>query len=290
MDTQPTDTEQKPKVTDDTIKSVVQPPVPEHGEHKLKPLPIILIVVAALVVLGIIASVIISFAGVSKKDYGDAVNQYNVVTRENSLLNTRVSSLSLASSGSDASFNSAIKNTEDSINVIRVENKNLGDMRAVKKGDAVPLYKTFNDKLTVYLAYSDDLVSSLKIARPAIVTCNEADDASDNTARTAALKKCTSELTALKETPNEEFNTYLNSLKTAYATYTKDFEALTQISDPYGAQYEQYMQLRDEVYATQSDVQKATAQFKTATTEHNERISVKASADALSSFLQQKQR
>jgi hypothetical protein len=285
---QPTQPAQIEQSTQSTSGTGAAQPGPVKNNKKL-----IFILVGSLLALLVIGSIVfIAFvlSMPSRADYRDAIRQYNDVSRENTLLTSRVTALGLASAGTDESFNSNIEKTEQSIAAIKEENEKLGDMKAVKRGDAVPLYKTFDDKLDTYLAYGEDLVSSLKIARPAIKTCDAVNGAGDTAARITALKSCSSNLASLKEVPNKEFNDYLASLKTGYAAYASNYEAINNITDPYGAQFEEYKKLRDAVYATQAEVRKATTEFSAATRKHDDSVSVKASAKALSDLLEDKQR
>jgi len=267
------------------------PEAPKQSESKIKKfIPLMMVGAGLLVIAVVIALVAFATMGVSKKDYNEAVMQYNAVSRGNTLLGTQMTSLGLVTNGTDETFDNTANKVDATIESIKVDNEALGKLKAVRKGDGVELYKTFDDKLKTYLQYGSDLVVSIKIARPAILTCDNSAKITEQNARIAALKECSSQLGALKPMPNPEFDGYAKTLQKSYATYATDYEAITKLTDPYGAQYEQYKKLRDEVYAVQADVTKANRDYRAAIKKHDDEVSVKSAANALSQYLEKNQR
>lgn len=268
-------------------------PIPTSGSSKKPKLGLILgIVGGALVLMLIVLGVILGFVfgSVSKKDYSNAVVQYNKLSSANSQVISDVGSLSSDITASDSKYESSLSDAEKSLAAIKTENDKLANMKAVKVGDGKKLYDTFNTKLKSYIQNGDDLVTTVKAARPAFVKCNASTTASAGDARLTALKDCSSALQAIGDVPSPEFKTYISSLQKGYAEYATNYQAMLALSDPYGAQYDQYKTLRDKVYATQEQLRTAAKTYRTDVEAKSKTLNVKESADALGKYLSEKQR
>lgn len=244
--------------------------------------------VLLLTVIGIITYLLLTH--ISKDDYRAAARQYNEVTRSNSALMSDVSRLGYStSSATDARFDEAVSSAEEAIADIKTENDELGELKAVRFGEGAKLYDTFDDKLEAYLAYATEIVTSVKNVRPALATCSDVNDATDETSRVTALKECADSLGEAKDIPNPEFKTFIASLKTAYGDYATTYEKLTAITDPFGSQREEYRDLRDKMSETQDKISVASKKFADDLETRDDELSVKESADALTDYLTAKQ-
>ena len=262
-------------------------PEPKKSNKKLI---MILGIVGGVVLLAIVAAVLyFLLMMVSAKDYQEAAKQFNVVSSANTKLTSSVTSVASDADGTDDEFNASIKEAKASVSSLKDENKKLGELKAIRVGDAAPLYKTFDGKLTTYLSYADELITSVDKARPALLSCNEK-ATGEPAARIAVVKKCATDLEAVKDVPNAEFKTFLTASAEARAKFAKTYESISLLTSPFGAQFDEYKKLQTELYASQSEL---TAAQKTLTESLNKRdaeVSVKDSANALSKLLTEKQR
>ncbi len=257
-----------------------------------KKMILIAAVVGGAILLAIIAAIIfVALTSVSKEDYRDAVRQYNKVNVASASLTSDVSLLgSAAGNSSDAIFDQRVSEVEDSIAKIKTENAELAKLKAVRVGEGAKLYKTFNDKMKAYLAYGSDLVTSVKNLRPAMVTCDNVSDASDAAARVAAVKACATELEGISDIPNEQMKTYITALADSYKKYASIYEQMTALTNPYGAQYEQYKALRDQSYDVQDAITAAGTTFRKDLEKQDDELSVKDSANKLGDYLSDQQK
>ncbi len=252
--------------------------------------PIIAIAAGALLLIagGLLAYFLLTL--VSKEDYRAAADQFNTVSSANSSLNSSTSSLNYsASRDTDEEFGTALKEAEDDLTKLKTENESFGKLKAVRFGDGAKLYKTFNDKLTAQLAFQSDYIASLKSIRPAMAVCKASSSATTATL-TDALKKCQAALGDVKNIALPEIATYVSSLNDGYANYVSAYEKITKLTSPYGSQYNEYKTLRDQAYAAQDKVSDAASTYTDAIKKRQDELSVKDSADALATFLTDKQK
>lgn len=242
-----------------------------------------------LAIIGVVAYMLLN--SVSKEDYRDATRQFNKVSIASSSLTSDASSLGYASSSdSDVTFEESVKDAEQSIADLQKENEELGKMKAVRVGEGGKLYNTFNDKLKAYVSYGEGLITSVKNLRPALVTCNKVGGADEANTRVAALKACSSELKGVSDVPNEQMKAYIDSIATAYESYASIYEQISALSNPYGAQYEQYKTLRDQMYDVQDTISEASKKFRADLEARDDELSVKDSAEALGDYLTEQQK
>jgi hypothetical protein len=257
-----------------------------------KNLIIIASVVATVLLLALIGAFVYSAMNtVSKQDYKDAAVQFNVVAKEGSKLGGTISRLTAsASSSSEEGFNASLKDVENSIETIAAENEKLGDLKAVRTGEGKELYTAFDNKLTAYLAHAKDLHASVEVVRPALVSCAKVPQTTDNATRLAVLKVCSTDMKAVNDVPNEQFQTFINALKDGYPKYATTYESMLALTQPNGSQREQYRMLRDEMTVVQKSISDAGKAFSDSVKKQDADMSVKTSADALGDFLTKQQR
>jgi len=266
---------------------------PSQGkEFNKKKLIVLAGIIGGVVLLAIIGFVLyMVLMNVSKKDYQEAATQFNTVSSKNSGLTSKVSTLSSGiTDDTDDEFNTAVTAVESSITALKDENTKLGNLKATRVGEGKVLYVAFNDKLTTYVADGNKLVDSVKMIRPALVICDKIGASSDTKARLAALKVCTSSLGTVGDIPNVEFKALIASLETGFTKYVTIYEGISALTDPYGSQYAQYKVLRDDSSAAQKALSTAQADFAAAIKKHDDEISVKDTANALSKYLTDQQK
>lgn len=269
------------------------PPVEPPKQSNTKKIILIAAIAGGAILLAVIGFVVfLLLTTVSKEDYAKAATAFNEVSRANSDLTSDVTTLSYSTSANvdDGEFEEGLSETEASIEKIKTENEELSKLKAVKVGEGAKLYDAFDKKLEAYLGYGSGLVTSVKNLRPALLKCGGVSDASDAAGRIAAMKTCSTALGEVNDIPNEQFKTFVSSLKDSYAEYATVYEKISALSNPYGSQYEQYKTLRDQMYAVQDKISDASSTFSDAMDAEDEKYSVKPEADALAKFLTESQR
>jgi flagellar basal body-associated protein FliL len=266
-------------------------PAPQPPKSRKKLILIISIVSGFLLLAAAAVVVFLLLTTVSKQDYRAAAQQFNKVSQASSKLITDVTGLGASTdSTSESAFNASVKETQDSLANIKTENEALSKLKAVRIGEGAKLYKTFSDKTDAYLVYGNGLLISVKNLRPAMLTCDKINDTTTTAARVAALNACATSLGGISDLPNADFKTLVGVLKDSYTSYTKSYEAMSALTSPFGAQYDQYKTLRDEMYATQDKITAASNTFKDAINKRDDELSVKPSSQALADYLAEKQR
>lgn len=268
-------------------------PTPGAQGPKNKKLPLIIGIVAGAIVLIAVAVVLfLMFTTVSKQDYRDAAVKFNDVSSASTQLNVEAASLgrSISGSTSDSDFEASLTEAKDAVAKLSTQNDELSKLKAVRVGEGAELYKTFDDKLEAYVDYANGLVTSVENLRPAMKVCSGASDATDNSARVKVLKDCSTALGNIKDLPNESFKTFVDKMKTAYASYATTFEKMAAITAPFGAQAAEYRALRTEMTETQSTIVDASSDFTKSLRDSDDKFSPKESADALAKYLTEKQR
>ncbi len=249
-------------------------------------------IVAGIIILAIIGIVaFLAFTTVSKDDYRAATVQFNDVSAASSDLNFKVTSLSSSINDTDdAEFNDNVKQTEEAIASIKTENEELGKLKAVRVGEGAELYKTFDDKVEAYLKNGSELVTSVKNLRPATAVCAKVSDAVDAAARSTALKACSEAVNNVGELPNAQFNKFVTELKGAYSSYATVYEKMSALTNPFGAQYEEYKTLRDQLAEAQKKLVSASKTFATDISKRDDELSPKDASKALGTYLTEQQK
>ena len=252
------------------------------------PLKLILIIGGALLVVGIVAAVLMSFLTVSKKDYQDAYSAYMDITSESFTLSSKISSLQYGlSSGTDTSFNNDYDAAKDAVEAMRQENKELSELRAVKVGDGKKQYETFNTKLEKYLDFADDVIVSLKDMRGASVTCDKAGDTlGDNVV--AGINDCLAALKKIGDTPNKDIQAYVTKMTTETERLLTLSKQMATITDPYGSQYDQYKSIRDQIYDVQDNLRDASTDFNSNFEKSIKNVDPEKASDEFEKFLAEK--
>ena len=248
-------------------------------------------IIAGVVLIAVIA--IFSYIGVtsvSKQDYADAAKQYNAVREASTDLTRSVTGLSRVTSGTDSEFNESTKEVEDAIAALKTENEALGKLKASTVGEGKELYSEFDTKLDAYIAYGNEILTSVKNVRPALVTCDAVGDATGDDARVSALKACSTALGDVKDIPSAEFKTFIEKMKTEYTTFATTYESITKLTSPFGSQSAEYRALRDKITSAQTNIRTASREFSTAMDKRDDELSVKDAAEALRTYLNEQQR
>lgn len=251
---------------------------------KKKLIVLIAIIVGALVVLGIVATIALNLLLVSKADYRDAAKQFNTVSSAYSSLNSDATRLQydITSSTTDTEFTNDSEAVTNKLKTFQDANTKLATFKAVKSGEGQKLYATYDTKIKAYNIYAQDLVTSLKSFRPASKAC---EDASTLT----LLSSCVTALNAVGEIPNADLKQLVTVIQTQYKAYLDVKTKIAAITDTYGKQYDQYKALRDQGYAIQDKISAAGSDFSSNAKKHGEEIDPAVAANALGDYLVKKQ-
>jgi hypothetical protein len=251
------------------------------------------IIAAVVVVLIIIVTVILASMSVSKSDYREALNKYDDLRTANSKLTTNVSKLSYTiSSGTDTTFKNNIEAVEEGLDTVKAENEELGKLKAVKTGEGAEAYEAFDKKLEEYLSYSNNLVTSIKNLRDPLLACNKATKgvsaSKDRSAISAVIKSCTDKIDSVKNVPDPDMKTFVDALQTSLKELDTILDQASGITDPYGAQYEQYKVLRDKTTKVQENLRNASKDLSSNLDKRDKDTNPKKEALALSELLVEK--
>ncbi|MGH7218426.1 MAG: hypothetical protein ACREGE_03250 [Candidatus Microsaccharimonas sp.] len=273
--------------------SSVSTPAPQApNKKKLFVLAGIIGGVILLAVVGVVAYLLLTT--VSREDYTAAVKQFNEVSRASTQLESKALSLSGSAfrGDTDEEFAESLAELKEAVTSLKTENDELSQLKAVRVGEGAEYYTAFSDKLKAYLDYAEGLVGSIEVVRPAIAACNEISDtsASDAAARVAAIRACATELGDTKDVPNENYKTYISTLSKSYTSLADITEKVAALTAPYGAQYEEYKALRDQLRDVQDDISDASTKFRESSNDSRDKYNPKEDANALGSFLQEKQK
>lgn len=200
------------------------------------------IIIGALLIYGILVSP-------ARQPYRDAYDQYKSVGRANATLTAAGSALN-AGTATDTQFADSIKTAQTALTSLKTENEALGKETVLKVGEGKILYNEFNMKLQAYMAYNENLLTSMLKVRPALYACNQKmANVSENQASIDAIKSCQAGLQQLTDIPNEDYSAVVAAFITDYGNLAAAIESMVALSDPRGANAAQYQVLtsqRDE--------------------------------------------
>jgi hypothetical protein len=255
------------------------------GDPKKKKLIVLIgIIVAILVVLGVAALILVGILFPSKADYRDAALQFNKVSSAYSDLSSNASKLQYDVSGSttDTEFTNDGDSVNKSLQAFQDANKTFADMKAVKIGDGKKLYDTYQGKVTLFVAYANDIFTSVKSFHPVAKACADV-------STITLLNECVTALNNIGSVPNADLNQYVTTIQTQYKAYLDVKTKISAITDPYGSQYDNYKAIRDQGYAIQDKISSASSDLRSNLSKHANDIDPASSANALGDFLVKKE-
>lgn len=266
-------------------------PTPDATAGTGKKIPTGLIAGAAILVVVIIAVIVgVMMTSVSKKDYQEALSQYNNVAEVNYTLNSKLSSLQFdLDSSTDTTFNNDVDAAKKAISDVKAQNDKLGKLKAVKVGDGKKKYDAFNTKLTEYTQYTDNLITSLKSVRGAMGACDKVSSSSSSDTVTQ-INNCADALDKVGTIPDADVKQYVGKLKDEYKNLSQVAAKLAAITDKYGSQYDQYKSLRDQTYAIQDNVRNASKDYQSNLEKHANAVDPKDAARDLAKLLEDNSR
>lgn len=267
----------------------MQPQSSASGGNK-KLIILIASIAGGLLILGVAAAILIGFFTVSKKDYSAALSQYNDLASANYTLNSKLSSVQYGvDSTTDTSFSNDMDAAKKALAEVKTENEKLSKLKAVSIGEGNTKYKAFSAKLDTYLAYTNDLLTSLGNMRDAAVTCDDSSsDSSSVSAIKAGIDACVEALDKVSDVPDADVKAFIVKIKDEYTNLSSVVGSLSAIKDPYGTQYDQYKSLRDQMYSISDNISNAQTDFQSNLEKHADAADPKSAADEFSKYLEDK--
>lgn len=249
--------------------------------------------VGVFILIAIALAVTIAMLTVPRAEYNKAYNQMSKVASANRDLSSKVASIQYGlTSSTDTQFKNDLKAAEEAIEKTRSENKELASYKAVRVGDGKKHYEDFAKKLEEYLVYTSDALKSVSDVREASVTCNEANNSSTSNAAATklAFDSCLAAFKKVSDMPNADVKELVEKMITESENLVSLMEQASKITDPYGAQYDEYVSIRDQVYEAQDNIRDAETDFRSNFERHTDEVDVKDLAEDLGDFLIKKSR
>lgn len=249
-------------------------------------------IIAGAVLVIITIAIVSSFFSVSKEEYRQAYDQMEGVVSANSSLNSKLSSMQYGlTSSTDTQFKNDVEAVEEAIEEVREENKELSTLKAIKVGEGKKQYDEFNKKLEEQLTFTSDAVKSISNIREASLACSAANSViTSSKSATTAQNECVSAFKKASDIPDNDVKTFVKAMVTEGERLASIMDKMVAITNPYGAQYEQYKSLRDEGYEVQKNIRDAQANFRSNFEKHAKEANAKDTAEDLSKFLSEQAR
>ena len=212
------------------------PPTPDGNttgdNNTKKPMNVKLIggiVAGVLVLAAVITTVAIVFAmsKVTAKDYDEAMDKLIEVTDSISDVDSEADIYNLGNM-SEAEIAEAVDTVNSMMNEAQAKVDELGDMKAITKDDeAKKLYEDFLTKFGDFKAATDNVMNSVKLLAPVLVTMKSADDIAydDYAGMKAVFQEVADKARAIK-TDNSNLRSALDNIASAADAFAAYYEQL----------------------------------------------------------------
>lgn len=265
----------------------VSTPTPDATKRK-KLIILISIIVGALVVVGVVATILISMFTVSKEDYKEAYKQFTTLSQSTEEIPNSIDSMSgNFSSGSESDFNQKVDDIKKDIASISDSNDKFSKLKAVSVGEGKTKYDAFNKSFNKAMAFLQDSLDSFVKIRPALLAC--ADTPTDTLDMyIEALGDCIDALGKIDNLPIPEVQDMISDMKTGFTDMRAGFIKLQSIKSPYGSQSSEYQSAMDAIDAASDKMSKSQKEFSKKIDDKSKEISSDTTATDLESFLKEK--
>lgn len=234
--------------------------VPPKKSNKM--LFLIIGIVGAVLLAGIILAVVMIFSMVSKADYRKATMQMNELASTTSDMNRSINSIqNRLSSSDDARFSQSLEEAKTAIEEAKQQSRAMAKNKAVRSGEGKEKYAAFDKKMQERLKFADEVTSSFGKLREATIACTGR-TASDPEEAKAMLNKCNDVLAKSGDVPSGEVKEYMKALNTETEKLLSLITRMGAITDPYGAQNEEYRTVRDGVLDAQEKLRNIDTEFR----------------------------
>ncbi len=268
----------------------MNPTAPRAPKNKKKPTRSLVAVGSALLLVVVATVSFALLSAVSKEDYAKALTQYNAVAEVVESFDAQVGTVvSVVKYGSDDEYNAEIVKLDQLTTQLKDENKAFNGMKAVRFGEGRKFYGPFKHTMNDYLAYSKELVDTVKQGRPMFAACAKVSNAPTVDEQIDTMNKCVVALGDVGTLPEKNSAIWVEGLKEQYQAHVEVSTAITKLTDPFGAQYDQYKTLQAKKYTIEDQIKAINTTFASAMNARDDEVSVKATAEALKAFLSKQQ-
>jgi len=224
----------------------------------------------------------------SKQPYRDALAEYKNVYNANVAVMVAGTSLN-ASTATDQQFAKSTEAVKTALTALKTENEALGKKTVLTSGEGKAQYDVFTNKLTAYLAFNTDMLTSMQKVRPVIFACSQnMANISENTAGVAAMQACSTSLIALESVPNNDYQALVQTSQKLYADFAINLQAKANLKDANGADSAQAKILSDEQDKILEELNTASKTFSTDLQAHKQTVDITDAAMALDRYLSDK--
>lgn len=226
----------------------------------------------------------------SRQPYRTAYAQYKNVYNANIAVITAGSSLN-ASTATDSQFEKGITTVENTLTSLKSENTLLGKQAVLKKGEGKTLYTKFTKKLTTYISFTTDMLTSMKKVRPVMYACSHSmSDLTETAAGAASMQKCADTFAAITDIPSSDYTALVATIQPLYEKIAANITAQAALADPKGADATASAKLTAEQDDLLTELNTASTTFSTNINKHKEQVDITDAAKALDDYLSRKSR
>jgi len=251
-----------------------------------------ILLITAVALLGLVGVFMIYAIMVApaRQPYRSALTQFNRVNDGNADLTTAGSLLG-SSKATGEQFEKNIKMAQTVLNNLRIEQTALAKESVLQNGEGKALFVAFDDKMQAYMTYTENVLTSMQKVRPAIFDCTTAmSNTSADAAGVAAVRKCSTDLSNLKDVPDADYQQLVATFSEKYAELATVLEKQATLQSPKGADAAQNTALESERDQILKDISTAGTTFSADSKRHHAAIVSSDTAQNLKDYLEAKSR
>lgn len=202
------------------------------------------VIVGALLLLGALAIYAI-LVGPSKEPYRTAQSQYQNVYNANVAFSNSGASLN-ASNATDEQFEANVKTIEAALASLKTENEALAKAEVLQNSEGKELYEAFSKKLSEYMTYNSNVISSISVVRPVIYTCTQKMSNLEESARGAQeIRACAVSMGEIKDIPDADYAQMIVSFEEIYNDIAQNIDQVATLADPNGTDKVKHASLQE---------------------------------------------
>lgn len=249
-----------------------------------KIIPIVVIVVAVIIAVVAIYAILV---GPSKEPYRQASTQYRNVYSANIALTNAGNSIN-ATAASDQEFSENIKRVEQRIESLKIENEALAKQAVLQEGEGKALYDAFNTKLAQYIAYNNNILSSIEAVRPVLFDCTRTSVTLSDTG-VAKFRSCAARMGALSDIADSDYRSLAKAYAEIFTDAADTIQKIIVLQDPNGLDSAKKTSLTEELNGyLVTDATAASNDLRDGLREHRSGVDITNQAIALDEFLSDK--
>lgn len=249
-----------------------------------KIIPIAVITIAVIVAVVAVYAILV---GPSKEPYRQASTQYRNVYSANIALTNAGNSIN-ATAASDQEFSENIKRVEQRIESLKIENDALATQAVLKDGEGKELYDAFNAKLDQYIAYNNDILSSIEAVRPVLFDCTRTSVTLSETG-VAKFRSCAARMGELTDIADTDYRTLAGAYAKIFTNAAETVQKITALQDPNGLDSAKKTSLTEELNGyLVTDATAASNTLRDGLREQRNAVDITNQAIALDDYLNKK--